>query len=278
MPKHPYVKYSNRDITAKEIKKILEHSKLRQRTFFLMLLESGVRPDNLLNLRYRHIKEDFEANKIPMRIIIPQALTKDKVGDRWSFIGEDAFNCLKEYLSLRKEINDDDLIFQKEKFRNGKGRMTESAISNIFRETALKLGLTDEGQYSKPKQLRLYTLRKYFRNTIKVDSGYREFWMLHSLGTDQHYISRDIEEHRKRYKEAYPSIRIYEPQVNDMVQTLKSQLNATEQELAMYKKRFGNIMECLTEAKDFAEFKRRVFIKNHLLPDEPEKPKPRREE
>jgi len=213
-----------------------------------MMLESGVRPDNLLNLRYRHIKADFEADKVPMRIVIPQALTKDKVGDRWSFIGEDAFNCLKEYLSLRKEINDDDFIFQKEKFRNGKGRMTESAISNIFRETVLKLGLTDEGEYSKPKQLRLYTLRKYFRNTIKADSGYREFWMLHSLGTDQHYISRDIEEHRRRYKEAYASIRIYQVETSEEIEMLKKSYDRKlEDQEQKYKERIRELENRLNQ-------------------------------
>jgi len=62
------------------------------------------------------------------------------------------------------------------------------------------------------------------------------------------------------------------------VKYLKSKLETTEVELREYKRRFGNIMESISEAKDFAQFKRMVFLKNHLLPDEPKKPKPKREE
>jgi hypothetical protein len=35
--------------------------------------------------------------------------------------------------------------------------------------------------------------------------------MGHSLGTDEHYISRDVETYRKLYADNYASLRIYEP-------------------------------------------------------------------
>ena len=229
-PRHPYVKFHNRDITKEEIKRILEHSTIRDKAFFLMMLESGLRPTTLCQLRYTNIKTDFERNKIPMTIRTPSKILKDRVGERFSFIGEDGFRALKEYLSTRQPLNDNDFVFVKGK--HGKNSsVTPSAFSNIFCNLVLKLGLDKIEEAKKPKSLRLYCLRKYFRNDIRVpDTSYREFWMGHSFGVDEHYLTRNVEKHREVYAEAYPSIRISE-QTPIEVETLRKKLETAEEEL-----------------------------------------------
>ena len=87
----------------------------------------------------------------------------------------------------------------------------------------------------KPKALRLYNLRKYFRNNLRsVDSGFINFWMGHTDNADMHYVSMNAEEHRRRYSEGYQSLRIFEPSESGQMKILEKQLtdaNKTIEEL-----------------------------------------------
>ena len=232
IPKRSYVQYHNRDITREEIRKILDHASPRDRCFFLMMVESGQRPSTLLQLKYKHIKHDFEKGIVPMKIEVPSSILKDRVSDRFTFIGEDGYKVLKEYLSLRKHIDDEDLIFQPE--RKDKDRnevLSTAAMSKKFGELVLKLGLDKPTVKGKPKHLRLYCLRKYFFNNMKCDSTFRNFWFGHR-SVDDHYISRlDIERHREEYSKGYPHLRIYQPTESEEIRNLK-------EELEMWKKAY----------------------------------------
>ena len=243
--RHPYVKYHNRDITKQEIERILDHCTIRNKAYFLMMLESGLRPTTLCQLRYSNIKSDFERKNIPMTIRTPSKILKDRVGERFSFIGEDGFRALKEYLSTRQPLNDDDFVFVKGK--HGKNSpVTPSAFSNIFCNLVLKLGLDKITEVKKPKPLRLYCLRKYFRNNIRAsDTAYREFWMGHKFGTDEHYLTRDVEKHKEVYAEAYPSLRIYEKATKEVKQ-LTEELEKTKGELETTKKQVKALTELVS--------------------------------
>ena len=246
-PKHVYPKYHNRDITKEEIRKILEHASIRDKLFFLMMCESGLRPDTLVNLRYRHIKEDYEAKRTPMKIDLPSNILKDRVSARFTFIGEDSVKLLREYLSLRPSMKDDDPIFLAER---GEEKIGMEALSNKFGRIILKLGLcsTSEGK-GKPKELRLYSLRKYFSNNMRCDSTFREYWMCHSNVTD-HYISRDVARHREEYTKGYPSLRIFDTSFVDLGD-LTAQLRNKDSEIKELKEQlleFKATQEKLEEA------------------------------
>jgi len=210
IPRRAYPKWHNRDITKEEIRKILEHSSLRDKVFFLMMCESGLRPSTLLQLRYRHIKEDYEKNIIPMRIVLPSALLKDRIPDRFTFVGEDSVKLLREYLSTRT-LDDNTLIFAPERPKSVKReQITEEAMSQKFNRLVLKLKLDIPTQKGKPKSLRLYCLRKYFWNNMKCDTSFKSYWFCHK-SIDDHYITTtDIERHREEYRKGYESLRIYE--------------------------------------------------------------------
>jgi integrase len=224
MRKRAFVKYHNRDITKEEIRKILEHASLRERAFFIMMCESGLRPSTLLQLRYKHIKEDYERGIVPMKITLPSALLKDRISDRFTFIGEDGYRILKEYLSTRK-LSDNDLIFAPIKAGRMKGEIiTESSLSNIFNKLVQKLGLDTSIGKAKPKGLKLYSLRKYFFNNMRCETTYKNFWFCHSSIDDHYLSSTDVETHRKMYMEGYKYLRIYEPSVNGKVSSLESEL------------------------------------------------------
>jgi hypothetical protein len=55
-------------------------------------MQSGLRPHTLLRLRYKHVKEDYEANRVPCKIDTPRDIIKGKYVDgRFSSIGKDFF-------------------------------------------------------------------------------------------------------------------------------------------------------------------------------------------
>jgi hypothetical protein len=87
-------------------------------------------------------------------------------------------------------------------------------IKSDFGNVPMKIDLTSDILKCRVTQrftLRLYCLRKAFRKFMAsaVDSAYVEFWMGHT-STATHYLSRDIEHHRKLYQKGYENLRLYE--------------------------------------------------------------------
>ena len=240
------VTYHNRSIRREEVERILEHSPLREKLFFTMMVETGARPDTLVQLRYKHIKEDFEAKRIPMKITLYAHMIKDMVGDRFTFLGEDGYRLLEEYLDPRQPLKDEDLIFAPEKTTMKGEYLDPAGFSNVFRNIVRKLGLVDVTKIKKgkPAPLRLYCLRKYFRNNLKIDPSIREFLMGHSLKVDGHYIGRDVEVdaelYRELYAQAYSGLRIASPistETSDKVDELIRLLSIKDKEVKDLKKR-----------------------------------------
>jgi len=238
LPKNCFVKYHNRDLKKEEIQKILRHAKIRYATFYLMMCESGLRPNTVTRLRYRNIKEDFEKKIVPMKIDLPSKLLKDRISARWTFLGEDGEKLLREWLSLRDELKDNDLLFPavrphqlRPSDKEEPDTVHGSTFSNAFRKLVLHLGITETIEKGKPRPVRLYNLRKYFFNNMQCDSKYREFWGCHVQVSD-HYISRDIERHRQEYKKGYKSLRIYaQPVSEDLLEEnimLRKRMNSLE--------------------------------------------------
>jgi len=250
LPKHSYVVYHNRDLTKDEVRQILNFASPRDRVMWLVMAESGMRVGTLVNLKYWQIKEDFEAERIPMKILLPSESLKDHVGDRWTFIGEDGYRELRNYLERRLPLDDDDYVFASEKQGRVKGKQfTGASLSVKFNRLVQKLGLDKSLGKRKPKKIRLHGLRKFFRNNMKADSSYVKFWMGHSLGTDAHYISRDVEEHRKRYAEGYKFLRIYEPSAETIFE-LSEKLRQRDREVQQLREQMEKMQAKYEEIKD----------------------------
>lgn len=269
LPKHACVIWHNRDITREEVKQILTFASARDRVIWLILAESGMRGDTCVRLKYWQIKEDFEKNIVPMRILTPSSTLKDHVGDRWTFIGEDGVRELRSYLQRRLPLKDDDYIFVTEKQGRVKGeQFSPASISVKFNRLVQKLGIdksvTKKGERPKPKKIRMHGLRKYFYNNIKADGEYRKFWFGHSLGTAGSYISRDIEEHRKEYEKGYEHLRIFEPSFLDL-KDLTTQLRRKDLEI----KELKDSVEKLSPVLEFVNsFKKnedlQIYIKTMM--------------
>jgi integrase len=228
--RRPFVEYHNRDITKDEIRTIVKNSGVRNRAIYLMLYETGMRPSTLVNLRWKHIKKDFLARKVPMKIELTSDILKCGVSERFVFIGQDGYNALSLYIRRRGVPSDDEeLVFVTEKpFGKAIGITSMSQAFNVIVQK-LKLaeprGESKDGKKNRPKDLRLYNLRKAFSKymAINIDRTLVEYWLGHN-STATHYVSSDIEHHREQYAKGYPSIQLEPSQIpTELIEALKEQ-------------------------------------------------------
>ena len=72
------ITYHNRDITKEEIRRILAVSRPRDRAFFCMMAQTGLRPGTLCRLKLKHIEPEFTEGIIPCKIEVPEEIAKGK--------------------------------------------------------------------------------------------------------------------------------------------------------------------------------------------------------
>lgn len=206
------VKFHNRDITKEEIKAVLGISSIRDKAFFCIMAQTGVRPETLCKLKLKHIEPDFSKGVIPCKINVPKELTKGQYRAYFTFMGEESVKYLKSYLATRSETSMEDYIFT---LQGAKEHANPKSQSKIFAASLQKLRekgtINYELRDAKPSELRLYTLRKFFRKYAN-QAGFEfvQFWMGHIVtsGEEENYRPTDPEFHRSLYQEkAMPFLR-----------------------------------------------------------------------
>ena len=110
-----------------------------------------------------------------MKIKLTSDILKCGVSERFVFIGQNGYDALCLYISRRGLPSDDEeLVFVTEKpFGKAIG---DNSISQAFNVIVQRLKLaeprgepTKDGKKNKPKELRLYTLRKAFSKFMAVN-------------------------------------------------------------------------------------------------------------
>lgn len=205
------VVYHNRDITREEINEILSVSLPRNKAFYTIMTQSGLRPHVLCELRLKHLES---LDTAPCKIDVPKELTKGQYMKHFTFIGEESLTYLRNYLKTRpKNLTKNSYLFS---VYGHEAQLVRNTVSNSFHRTVVQLkkkGIMDyESKKGKPSGVRLYNLRKYFRKMAgHAGADFVNFWMGHTsvLGVDLRYFSKDVEHHRKQYVEkAMPHLRL----------------------------------------------------------------------
>jgi len=220
--------FHNRDITKEEIVQIMAQVKPREKAFFAVMAQSGLRPHTIKQLKLKHI-ENLE--KTPCKIEVPQELAKGKYGSYSTFIGSDSLKYLKQYFDTRKDLTPESLFFCAHD--DSKKSVNVKDMSRAFRLAARKLeksgAIEFEVRKGKPSELRLYNLRKFFRKyAIQMGFEVVEYMMGHIVkGVDGNYRPQDPEYYRELYAEkAMPFLRLEEPtptETNEIIKTLRKQ-------------------------------------------------------
>jgi len=207
------VKYRDRAPTPEEIQRMIEVADLRERAIIAMLATSGLRIGTLLKLKYRHVKEDLEAGRVPVHIHVEADLTKGKYCDYDTFINEEAAHYLKLYLnSLPKPINDEDPLFRKKKdpSKPASYRGVYNTLCRVFERAGL--GKRRGKGNRKMREIRVHSLRKFFRTQLgaKVKDDHVEYMMGHKLSTYNDVERLGVDYLRAEYAKA--GLRIFPKQ------------------------------------------------------------------
>lgn len=240
------VRFHNRDIDKEEILQVLGISTPREKAFFAMMAQSGLRPTTLCLLKIKNLEPDLSQNKIPLMIKIPEENAKGQYHEYLTFIGEDAVKFLKDYLNTRRNLKPESYAFVNQGAENP---MVYNTLSSMFRK-AVRL-LRDKGVMNyeqktadRPAEIRLYNLRKWFRKQA-IQAGFEnvEFWMGHTgPGVDEAYRPKDLEFYRKIYAEkAMPFLRL---ETNTPTETEKT-IEKQAQEIKELREQLGKIMKTL---------------------------------
>ena len=249
------VTYHNRDITKREIVEVINISNVRDRAFYTVMAQSGQRPYTLCLLRVKHIEPEFGKGIVPCKIGVPEELAKGEFGAYFTFMGEESVKRLRQYFSKRGTVGPEDYIFTKSGLD---AQLNRKSVSFLFAKALDKLkvaGTIDFKQIKSGKQreLRLYNLRKYFRNHAK-EAGveYVNFWMGHKAdykaphipASDAHYFSReDVEFQRELYREkAMPFLRLETAtpsETEKTIEEMRKEIEELRQENLKLKKRLN---------------------------------------
>jgi len=207
--------YRDRAPTPEEIQRMIEMANLREKAMIAMLATGGFRIGTLCKLKYRHVKEDLEAGRVPLHIHVEAELNKGKVCDYDTFINDEAVRYLKLYLEQRREgtdkippepITDESPLFRtKEKeVKPLPPRVAKVALRNVLKRAGL---FKKNGKRS---EIRVHSLRKFFRTqmtALGVPTEYVEYMMGHKLSTYHDVRMKGVEFLRGKYAEA--NIRIF---------------------------------------------------------------------
>ena len=97
------VTYKDRAPKPEELAIMLDKSAVREAFIIAGMATGGFREETFSKLKYRHVKEDLEANRFPIHIHVEAAITKGKYHDYDTFLNVEASKLLKIYIEGRKK-------------------------------------------------------------------------------------------------------------------------------------------------------------------------------
>ncbi|MGB9854395.1 MAG: tyrosine-type recombinase/integrase, partial [Candidatus Bathyarchaeales archaeon] len=207
------VKYLDKIPTKEELRQILNAAtSIPTRIAIELMCYGGLRPEDICDLKYSSIKNDFEKGVTPCAVFVPQAKS-DSV--YVTFIPETTVELIQQYFKLREsrgeKINDKSPIIANPRDK-GKGIRRKTLTAKIESVIA-KSGVQQQIAFgNKIQRIRPYSLRKYFRSNLTghAPNEYIEAWLGHTSGLEHVYSgTRDldpstIERMREIYKRCEP--------------------------------------------------------------------------
>ncbi len=213
------VAYKDRAPKPEEIATMLDKAATREAFIVAAIASGGFREGTFSKLKYRHVKEDLEAGRVPIHIHVEAAITKGKYHDYDTFINAEACHLLKLYLQDRRqggrsmpseELTDESPLIRNSHETDRVIGVTEKTIRKIVHTLAVNAQVAKKLPNSWMYNVRTHSLRKFFRtqlSTAKIDSEIVEYMMGHTINTYEDVQSLGIETLRNLYASAGLAIR-----------------------------------------------------------------------
>ena len=203
-------------INLEIFKKFYINTTPQYRTWVAILKDSGISREDAVELRYKDIKEEFEAGKQFITLYI----VRRKEGVQYTtFLGPDAVEALKNWFEILRQkgvkITDNTPLISTYKGTPVSAHVLTTSIDRA----AQKIGL----------KITPHRIRKMFATLMAMQGVHPvtlKHWMGHKIGADveAHYIIPPVPEQRRLYEQAYPAISI-----SEAVKIEKEKANLIEQ-------------------------------------------------
>jgi site-specific recombinase XerD len=211
------VTYKDRAPKPEELLKLLDLSGLREKFIVSAFALGGFREETFSKLTYRHVKEDLEANIVPIHIHVEAEITKGKYHDYDTFLGPEAAHFLKLYIQQRKQgiagkppetLTDDSPLIRdntRAKVRGISPKQFRKIVHGLYKQAGLLKHLN-----GRMYDLRTHSIRKFFKTqllALGVQSDYVDYMMGHTINTYHDIQSIGIDKLREIYAAAGLAIR-----------------------------------------------------------------------
>lgn len=210
------------NITEIEINRITEKSRPREKAFYAVMRQSGLKPNTVKQLKIKHLEKIRDPDTpIPCKIDVSREIEKNKFGRHPSFIAEEAVKYVQIYLSNRElkdkeKLTSDSLLFT---LRNKPTEQVNTKeISRTFKKISHKV--------NKGKTCELDDLREFFKQKSK-EIGRNHISFLMGNTPDTNYTPEDDKFYRRLYETVMGSLEIEIQTPNE----IKKQLQKETQEL-----------------------------------------------
>jgi len=201
----------HRAYKREEIQRLLAQlRKKHHRLFVMMAAESGLRSHVIMELRYRHIKDDLENGTVPVAVRLDPRFYVGKKAAGYTFLGSASIGLLKECIEKRVvEAKPDAKLIPRSYY----------GVWATIHRASRKAGLD-------PRIQTCHGFRKYFENALddaNIDHEKKMVIEGHFAGTRaKHYTDRDVEELRDVYRRAYPFMKL---SLNEPIQPMTNNEN-----------------------------------------------------
>ena len=190
--------YEERAPTLEELQKTIDVADVRGKAIVALMATGGFRNGTLVQLKYRHVRQDLEKGRMPIHVHVEAAITKGKYHDYDTFVNREASEYLKVYLDARRNgsigkdrglggepecLHDESpLISSIYDVRPLTSSMVHKIVSGLY----FKAGLLAKKQKARRYDLTAHSLRKFFLTqmvSLGVERDYVEYMMGHKLSS-----------------------------------------------------------------------------------------------
>ncbi|MCX6682155.1 MAG: tyrosine-type recombinase/integrase [Methanoregula sp.] len=226
------------DLTKEKIRQILNVADLKLKTLIMLIVSSGLRLGEALNLTLDDVKIHDTYGIISLKGRKKNGTGTKNVHSRTTFINKEAVELLKQWLAIREKYTDYIIGRSRGRFRVKTSKddariftFGKNNAENILKTALYKSGLMRKDQDTGRSTIHFHLFRKYFVTNLGysgIPEFYIKFFTGHLSTLERTYNRPVLEKMLEIYLKGEPYLRIYDDNVEEIVKTKEEMKNIRE--------------------------------------------------